>query len=251
MIIECNVSNPEVTTGYINKSEILKGVFLSHCLVTVKDNNYVTASVLNTNDKNVVIEPLCLELHPCDLLEDLPYQINSINYYSNSKKIPSNRSHEVKKQIRTAHLNAEESKALLYLCSEYSGLFYLEEDTLTCTKTIEQEIKTTNPQPIHVKTYRYPECHKEEVNNQIQKMLKQNIIKPSNSSWSSPIWVVPKKQDASKQKKWQIVVDYRKLNDVTIGDAYPIPNMSDILDQLGHSKYFSTLDLLQDFTRSQ
>ncbi|CAG4993531.1 unnamed protein product [Colias eurytheme] len=78
-------------------------------------------------------------------------------------------------------------------------------------------------------------------------MLNQKIIRPSNSPWSSPIWVVPKKQDASGQKKWRIVIDYRKLNDITIGDAYPIPNITDILDQLGHSKYFSTLDLASGF----
>ena len=62
-----------------------------------------------------------------------------------------------------------------------------------------------------------------------------------------PIWVVPKKQDASGEKKCRIVVDYRQLNNVTVGDAYPIPNISDILDQLGHSKYFTTLDLASGF----
>ncbi|CAK1582180.1 unnamed protein product [Parnassius mnemosyne] len=51
----------------------------------------------------------------------------------------------------------------------------------------------------------------------------------------------PKKIDASGQQKWRIVVDYRKLNDITVGDSYPIPQISEILDQLGQSKYFSTL----------
>ena len=45
--------------------------------------------------------------------------------------------------------------------------------------------------------------------------------------------VVPKKIDASGKEKWRIVVDYRKLNDITIADKYPIPNMDDILDKLG------------------
>lgn len=78
-------------------------------------------------------------------------------------------------------------------------------------------------------------------------MLNQRIIKPSTSPWSSPLWVVPKKLDASGERKWRIVIDYRKLNEKTIGDAYPLPNIEDILDQLGHAQYFTTLDLASGF----
>ncbi|KAG6445389.1 hypothetical protein O3G_MSEX003922 [Manduca sexta] len=92
-----------------------------------------------------------------------------------------------------------------------------------------------------------PKCHKKEVQTQIQKMLDDNIIQPSSSPWSSPIWIVPKKTDAQGQKKWRIVIDYRKLNDVTIGETYPIPQISEILDQLGSNKYFTTLDLASGF----
>src|SRR5699024_5863440 len=48
---------------------------------------------------------------------------------------------------------------------------------------------------------------------------------------------------------WRIVVDYRKLNNVTVGDSFPIPNIDHILDQLGHSKYFTTLDLASGFNQ--
>ncbi|CAK1596608.1 unnamed protein product [Parnassius mnemosyne] len=57
----------------------------------------------------------------------------------------------------------------------------------------------------------------------------------------------PKKIDASGQQKWRIVIDYRKLNDITVGASYPIPQISEILDELGQSKYFSTLDLASGF----
>lgn len=52
--------------------------------------------------------------------------------------------------------------------------------------------------------------------------------------------------DASGEKKWRIVIDYRKLNDKTVGAAYPLPNIEDI-DQLGHAQYFTTLDLASGF----
>lgn len=78
-------------------------------------------------------------------------------------------------------------------------------------------------------------------------MLKEGIIRPSTSPWTSPIWVVPKKMDASGEKKWRLVVDYRKLNAKTINDKFPIPNISDILDKLGRCHYFTTLDLAAGF----
>lgn len=48
---------------------------------------------------------------------------------------------------------------------------------------------------------------------------------------------------------WRLVIDYRKLNDKTIGDAYPLPNITETLEQLG-SAYFSTFDLASGFHQS-
>jgi hypothetical protein len=78
-------------------------------------------------------------------------------------------------------------------------------------------------------------------------MLNDGIIVPSTSPWNSPILVIPKKADASGKKKWRIVVDFRKLNDVTVGDSFPIPVISEILDALGKSKYFSMIDCASGF----
>lgn len=82
-------------------------------------------------------------------------------------------------------------------------------------------------------------------------MLDQGIIRPSDSPWSSPIWIVPKKLDASGKRKWRIVVDYRKVNEKTVNDRYPIPNITDILDKLGRCQYFSTIDLKSVFHQIQ
>jgi hypothetical protein len=64
----------------------------------------------------------------------------------------------------------------------------------------------------------------------VKRLLREGIIEVSTSPWRSPILVVPKKIDASGQQKFRLVVDYRKLNDKTVGDAYPLPDITEILD---------------------
>jgi len=59
--------------------------------------------------------------------------------------------------------------------------------------------------------------------------------------------VVPKKSDASGEKRWRLVIDYWKLNEKTVGDAYPLPDVTEILDHLGQSKSFSCIDMVMGY----
>ena len=65
-----------------------------------------------------------------------------------------------------------------------------------------------------------------------------NIVKPSCTHWVSPIVLVPKKDGTTR-----FCVDYRRLNQVTRKDVYPLPRIDDIIDTLAQAKCFSTLDL--------
>jgi hypothetical protein len=49
------------------------------------------------------------------------------------------------------------------------------------------------------------------------------------------------------KRKWRLLVDFRKLNEKTVGDAYPLPDITEILDQLGQYKYFSCLDMVMGY----
>ena len=77
-----------------------------------------------------------------------------------------------------------------------------------------------------------------EAEKQINEMLQKDVIQPSSSPWSSGIVMVQKK-DGTKR----FCVDYRRMNDVTIKDAYPLPRIDDSLDQLSGAEWFSSLDL--------
>ena len=67
-------------------------------------------------------------------------------------------------------------------------------------------------------------------------------MEPSKSPWASPIVLVQKKDGTTR-----FCADYRKRNDVTRKDAYPLPRIDTALDTLAGSKWFSTLDLLNSY----
>ena len=73
-------------------------------------------------------------------------------------------------------------------------------------------------------------------------MLKNNIIEPSSSEWSSPCVLVPKSDGT-----FRFCTDFRKLNAVTRADSYPLPRIEDCIDQVGKAKHVTTFDLLKGY----
>jgi len=59
--------------------------------------------------------------------------------------------------------------------------------------------------------------------------------------------IVPKKSDVLGEKKYRVVVDFHKLNSITIGDDFLMPNITEIVDQLGKAKYFTFLDMASGY----
>lgn len=100
---------------------------------------------------------------------------------------------------------------------------------------------------MNVKPYRLPFATREHVEDQINDLIREGTIEPSSSPWNAPILIVPKKMDGSGEIKYRLVVDFRKLNEMTISDTYPLPIIADILESLGHSKYYSKIDLKSGF----
>lgn len=216
--------------------QIISELEIPESLIKI-ENNLSFISILNPTNKDISINLS----NPFEVIPEDEFQIFNLNNFEHS-----NYKFDLTK-VRLNHCNAEEKSKLTKLLNTYADIFHSENNALSFTNAVKHKIELKNETPIHTKTYRYPYVHKQEVQRQIHDMLGQGIIRPSQSAWSSPIWVVPKKLDASGKRKWRIVIDYRKLNEQTIDDRYPLPNINDILDKLGRSQYFTTLDLASGF----
>ena len=107
---------------------------------------------------------------------------------------------------------------------------------------VEHSIDTGNERPIRLTPRRLPFQKGEEVQREIENMLESDVIEPSTSPWCSPVVLVAKKDGSHR-----FCVDYRKLNEITKKDVYPLPRCEDILHALSGAAYFTHLDLVRGY----
>ena len=81
----------------------------------------------------------------------------------------------------------------------------------------------------------------------MKQLLEDGIITKSDSAWNSPLLVVTKKVGPDGKRKWRLVAEFRKFNEKTVGYAYPLPDITEILDQLGQSKCFTCVDMVMGY----
>lgn len=229
------------------------GDWVVNKLSVLCDNVLIEPGVYNAknNSTTVLIRTIKPQV-PSIPVKKLFLEVNNFEFHnffsstnqSKSKRIPIE---TIESLIRTDHLSVLEKAKTLETLAKHDVVILRDNEKLTSTTAIKHRINTVDDNPVYTKTYRYPHAHKLTVKEQIEDMLKNGIITHSESPWNAPIWVVPKKTDASGKKKFRVVIDYRKLNDKTIDDRHPIPQIEEILDNLGRSCYFTTLDLKSGF----
>ena len=128
--------------------------------------------------------------------------------------------------------------AVVNFLKRHSDIFAFKDSELGHTDTVKMKIDTQGHPPIKLRPYRTPINSREVVDKAVDEMLEAKVIRRSNSPWSFPVVIVDKK-DGTKR----FCVDFRKLNQITKPNSYPLPLIDDILALLGRAKYFTSLDL--------
>lgn len=133
------------------------------------------------------------------------------------------------------HLTVEEKQKLQDLVDRH---FENEPSTLGRTDRVEHHIDTGEAREIKQRYYAVSPARQKMINEELDKMLELGVVEPSQSGWSSPILLLDK-PDGTKR----FCVDFRKLNEVSKKDAYPLPQVTTILDRLREARYLSSLDI--------
>ena len=220
---------------FMDSAEILPGVFCAKSIINTRNH---LIKIINTTPEMIKISKTF----------DRTYEpLENFDVFTFNKIDSQNRQERLRAELKLDGVPNEAKPSLTSLCSKFSDIFALQDDNLTCNNFYKQEILLNDQTPVYTKNYRIPEVHRKEINENVEKLLNDNIIRPSVSPYNSPILLVPKKSNDGTKKNWRLVVDFRRLNKNIIADKFPLPRIDDILDQLGRAKYFTTLDLMSGF----
>lgn len=173
-----------------------------------------------------------------------PKHIDHILYYKDTDSdvftVGTNNS-EPSKLCSYDHLSSEQKNMADKVISQFRDISY-EERGLGRTSLITHSIDTGDAAPIRQRYYRMSPEKQRILIEQLDDMLGEDVIEPCESPWSSPVLLTPKKNG-----ELRFCLDSRKLNAVTKKDAYSLPYMAEILDNLRDARFLSSIDLSKSF----
>ena len=140
---------------------------------------------------------------------------------------------------KLSNLPLVQRKELAEVITQYREVF---PDVPSKTNLIEHDVDVGDSAPIKQHPYRVSPMKKELLDKEVQYMLENDIIEESQSNWSSPCILVPKHDGG-----FRFCTDFRKVNDKTKSDSFPIPRIADCIDQIGNAKFVSTFDMLKGY----
>ncbi|GFY20615.1 retrovirus-related Pol polyprotein from transposon 17.6 [Trichonephila clavipes] len=133
------------------------------------------------------------------------------------------------------HLSLIQRKIINSLLEKYEECFQPGGEP---TPIIEHRINTRDNLPVAVLPYRMNSSKKEILKREIDRLLAEGIIEECESPYASPVLLIP-----NPNGTFRLCIDYRKLNEITVADTYPLPRMEDLLHQAKLTPFMSILHL--------
>ena len=207
-----------------------RGLLIARSLINNEGESKV--SVLNLTDKPIKLKAGEVVGHVCSVEESSctpkdPGDCGTLP--DHLKPLVDNLSDE---------LTAEQKQQFSQLIHEFQDIFVGPDGKLGQTDLAYHKIETGDAKPIKIPPRKCPIAQREIIETELDKMLQQKVIEPSDSPWSAPICLV-RKSDGT----YRFAIDFRGLNAVTEKDAYPLPNIRQIFDTLSGSRWYNTIDM--------
>ena len=161
-----------------------------------------------------------------DLSDECGVRINNSQILSNLK-------------AKLGHLTQSQSAELE---ATIQGNLKLFPDVPSRTNKVYHDVDFGEAEPVEQPPYRVNPQKRKLLQQEVEYMLKNDLIERSHSAWSSPCILVPK-----PDKTYRFCTDFRKVNSLTKADSYPLPRIEDCIDRIGHSKYVSKFDILKGY----
>ena len=146
-------------------------------------------------------------------------------------------------KISLGEMSENEKEMFMELMYEYKDIFEYDEEKIGRFEGVKHKIRTQENQvPVRQKRYKESIDKTKFIREEVDNLIKMGKIRKSESPWASPVTLAGKKSG-----KYRFCIDYRKLNRITIDDAYPLPRMDELLERYEKAKWFTSLDLASGY----
>ncbi len=223
-------------SAHVNADQLLCNIINTSPYTAELKAGQVIGSVSVIDDANSQFDKMVSNFYPLD--------VEKVRTIATTQ--PFTYSEELRSMTANSQLNDLQRRMLLVVLKIHENVFQWDSKGLGRTKLLEHHVKTTGP-PIQQRQYPIPTVAMEEIRAQTAKMLKENVIRPSNSPWRSPVLLVKKKDSGGNVVGHRFCIDLTKVNAVTVKDAYALPLIGRTVDTLSGAKFFSNGDLDRAF----
>ena len=221
------------TKGYVSDEPAIR---IENSVGKMKMRTNIPVLMMNSSDKTITIKRGFVIGNIDPLTEEEAASISTVDKLQTGEKEEKSKIEMIEETIKVGQDHREK---VMGLVKQNVDLFAQNDCELGHTKTVTMKIDTGDHKPIKLRPYRAPLNKRDIIDKSVAEMEKAGVIRRSRSPWSFPLVLVKKKDDPNPR----MCVDYRQLNKIIKQNSFPLPRIDDILDKIGKSKYFSTLDL--------
>ena len=215
-----------------------QSITLAKTLATPDMNGNFVVKALNYGQ-----EPAMLKKNQLLGIVEVPEAIMDVSQLNKLKQNDEQLYKYLETKVETGKdVSSEQRQRLIQLLVQHKNVLSLDKFDIGLTEEIKVRIDTGNQDPVKQPAYKSNLKQKRIIETELNQLVKHGIVEASSSPWSSPVVLIKKKDNTLR-----FCIDFRKINKITKKDAYPLPRIDEIIESIGNSRYFSTIDLASGY----